>query len=291
MAIEFAELVARVVGYEDAARASESANSPSGSVHQSVSSRPASRVDPLQAGARELRGDLGPHLLAALEGDGHPEVGEADELAAQRTQADVDEQVLLVEERDVLEGVEVEVGAEPVVQDREHVVVELGRDSGSVVVGGLERPPVLDQVGAQEEAVVGLEQVRDPAQEAGALLRLEVADRAAEEGDQPRAARAGCARGRARSRRPCRGRRSSYSSAIASAVVARDLLGDVDRARRREGIRRRASRRAARGSSRPSPEPSSISVAGPPRRVRDAGGVALEDRPLRARRVVLRQSR
>ena len=42
MALEFTDLVARVVGYGPAARASESANRPSGSVHQSVSSRPAS---------------------------------------------------------------------------------------------------------------------------------------------------------------------------------------------------------------------------------------------------------
>ena len=45
--------------------------------------------------------------------------------------------------------------------------------------------PVLDQVGAQQEAVLGVEQVGDAPQEAGALMRGEVADRSAEERDHP----------------------------------------------------------------------------------------------------------
>src|SRR5262249_19105063 len=44
----------------------------------------------------------------------------------------------------------------------------------------------LDEVGAQEEAVLGAEQVADPAQEAGPLMGPEVADRAAEERDDAR---------------------------------------------------------------------------------------------------------
>ena len=40
---------------------------------------------------------------------------------------------------DVLEGVEVEVGAELAVEHAEDVLVELGGDAGGVVVGGLEQ--------------------------------------------------------------------------------------------------------------------------------------------------------
>ena len=94
----------------------------------------------------------------------------------------------VVPEGDVLERVEVEVGAELAVEDAEHVLVELGGDPGRVVVGGLQRRAVLDQVRAEQEVVVGPEQVRHPRQEAGALGGLEVADRAAEEGDHARAA-------------------------------------------------------------------------------------------------------
>ena len=55
-----------------------------------------------------------------------------------RAQAHLDPLVLAVEERDVLEGVDVEVGAELAVDDVQHVAVELRRDARRVVVGGLE---------------------------------------------------------------------------------------------------------------------------------------------------------
>ena len=60
----------------------------------------------------------------------------------------------------MLEGVEVEVGAELAVEDREHVLVELGGDALGVVVGGLEAAAVLDQVGAEQEVVAGEHQGR-----------------------------------------------------------------------------------------------------------------------------------
>ena len=106
-------------------------------------------------------------------------------LVGERAQADVHPLLLGVVAGDVLEGVEVEVGAELAVEDLEHVLVELGGDALGVVVGGLEADPVLDQVGAEQEVVAGEHQRRDPAHEGAPLVGVEVADRAAEEGDQP----------------------------------------------------------------------------------------------------------
>ena len=68
-------------------------------------------------------------------------------------QAHLDPLALAVEEGDVLEGVDVEVGVELAVDDAQDVAVELGRHAGAVVVGGLEHRRVLDQVGAQQQMV------------------------------------------------------------------------------------------------------------------------------------------
>jgi hypothetical protein len=54
----------------------------------------------------------------------------------------------------VLEGVDVEVSLELSVEDREDVLVELGSDALRVVVGGLEDGRVLDQVRAEQKAIV-----------------------------------------------------------------------------------------------------------------------------------------
>ena len=110
---------------------------------------------------------------------------EPDLLGGERAQADVHPLLAAVVAGDVLEGVEVEVGAELAVEDLEHVLVELGGDALGVVVGGLQPGRVLDQVGAEQEVVAGEHQRRDPAHEGAALVGVEVADRAAEEGDQP----------------------------------------------------------------------------------------------------------
>ena len=72
---------------------------------------------------------------------------------ALRAQAHLDPLALAVEERDVLEGVDVEVGAELAVDDVQDVAVELGRDARRVVVGGLEHRRVLDEVGAEQQVV------------------------------------------------------------------------------------------------------------------------------------------
>ena len=63
---------------------------------------------------------------------------EPDGLGGERAQADVHPLLAGVIAGDVLEGVEVEVGGELAVEDREDVLVELGGDAGGVVVGGLQ---------------------------------------------------------------------------------------------------------------------------------------------------------
>ena len=68
---------------------------------------------------------------------------------------------------------------------RSMLQVELGGDAGRVVVGGLEPADVLDEVGAEQQRLAGLEHLRDRSEEPRPLLRLEVADRRAEERDHP----------------------------------------------------------------------------------------------------------
>ena len=58
-----------------------------------------------------------------------------------------------------------EVRAEPVVHHAEHVAVELGRDALAVVVGGLQHAAVLDEVGADQQPVVGQHQPSQPGEE------------------------------------------------------------------------------------------------------------------------------
>ncbi len=116
---------------------------------------------------------------------------EPDRLLRQRAQADVHARLDLVVAGDVLESVEVEVGAQLAVQHRQHVLVELGGDAAGVVVGGLEAFPSLDQVGAEQEPVLGAHQLREAGEELVAGVRIEVADRAAEEGDEAAAVAVG----------------------------------------------------------------------------------------------------
>ena len=88
----------------------------------------------------------------------------------------------------MLEVAGVEVGVELAVEDAQHVEVELGGDALAVVVGGLEHRRVLDQVGAEQQEAVVVEPRAQLAQEAPARAGGEVADRAAEEGDDARGA-------------------------------------------------------------------------------------------------------
>ena len=81
------------------------------------------------------------------------EIGDGHHLVVERAQPHLDALVLLVPQGHVLEAARdrsrrVQLAVEHV----EHVAVELGGDPGGVVVGGDQAGPVLDQVGAEQEA-------------------------------------------------------------------------------------------------------------------------------------------
>ena len=82
------------------------------------------------------------------------------------------------------EQVRVEVPAELLVEHVQDVLVELCRHPGGVVVGRHQAPPVLDQVGAEEERVVARHGAVEVEEEPGPPGRVEVADGPAQEGDQ-----------------------------------------------------------------------------------------------------------
>ena len=65
------------------------------------------------------------------------------------------------------------------------VAVELGGHPGRVVVRGFQRGHVLHEVGAEDEPAVVAHQLADVCEEGSALVRVQVADRAAEEGHEP----------------------------------------------------------------------------------------------------------
>src|SRR6185503_10445271 len=83
-------------------------------------------------------------------------------------------------------GAEVEALAELAVHAREQVLRERGAPAPQVVVGGLERADVLHQVDAEQQVVARGEVRRDAVEEAAHLLRVEVADGAAEEDEDQR---------------------------------------------------------------------------------------------------------
>src|ERR687895_144549 len=134
--------------------------------------------------ARELRADLGPDLLAVVEGQLETCALDADRLRAIGPQSHLDPGVGLVEESDVLERIGREVRAKTVVHDKEHVAVELCRHALAVVVGSLENAAVLDEIGADQEPVVRTHQLAQSGQERGSLVPEQVPNRAAEEGEE-----------------------------------------------------------------------------------------------------------
>ena len=67
----------------------------------------------------------------------------------------------------------------------QHVLVELGGDALRVVVRGVEAVDVLDEVDAEQEVVVGAEPVAISRRNSAAGGGQEIADRAAEERDEP----------------------------------------------------------------------------------------------------------
>ena len=150
------------------------------------------------------------------------ERADAHRLRARRPQSHLDPFASGVENRDVLERVDVEVGVELTIDHVEHVLVELGGDAGRVVVGGLERRHVLDQVEAEQEPVARLYGLAHAGEEGRRLVvGSQVADGAAEEDGEPRAGVGG-------GQRPERieevGRHAVHAQA---GVVAHQLLADT----------------------------------------------------------------
>ena len=196
--------------------------------------------------------------------------------------------MLGVEARDVVEGGRVEVRAQLAVDHMEDVEVELRGDAARVVIRRLEDGPVLDQIGAEQQMVLAGEQPGDRAQEALAAGGGEVADRAAEKRQQPRP--------------PRRGQPVEVALEVADQPVdaqprilagqlcralAHDALGHVDRhvALERAGGGHRVEQQA-RLRRAPGTQLDELARAGVGDQLR---GDAFEDRPLGARRVVLRQ--
>ena len=104
-------------------------------------------------GRAELRRHLGPHLFARVEGHRQPQVADGHDLPAGRAELHLYPLALGVPDRDVLELLDIEVGPQLPVDDLQDVAVELGRDSGRVVVGAQQPAGVFHQVGAEQEHV------------------------------------------------------------------------------------------------------------------------------------------
>ena len=95
----------------------------------------------------------------------------------------------LIEEGDVRELLEVEVGAEFAIDAREEVEIEGGGDTDRVVVGVNQGLNGLEHVGAEEERITWLENLAKIAEEVRAGGPIEVTDGAAEEEDEQMLAR------------------------------------------------------------------------------------------------------
>ena len=167
------------------------------------------------------------------------------------------------------------------VEHPQHVAVELGGHALGVVVGGDQAAGVLDQVGAEQQRVARAPARRPAsARNRARLGGLEVADGAAEEGDEPAAAG---------------GQRAEVVVEVADDAVdldarvalgehrrrpAQDALGHVegDEAAQPPAWRRTASRRRRVLSD--VPEPSSMTVSACRPRRRSSAATAREDLPL-----------
>ena len=119
-----------------------------------------------QFARHSLAAELGRHLvriaLSSANSTVSPIPGSRTVCAMHEAQPHLDPLGLRVPRRDVLERVQVEVGAEFGVQHREHVLVELGGDPRLVVVRGDQRGRVLDQVGTEQEELTWLQLRPDP---------------------------------------------------------------------------------------------------------------------------------
>jgi hypothetical protein len=135
--------------------------------------------------ARELAAAFGVDRLARLERYHQIERRDRHRVRLAGAQVHLHLRRLRIVERHVFEPVGIEVGTELAIDDAQDVAIELRREARRVVVRGLQRRRRLDQIDAEQQRVAGLQARCDGAQEPLIRGRLEVADRAAEVGDQP----------------------------------------------------------------------------------------------------------
>src|SRR4029079_12981076 len=128
----------------------------------------------------EFAGYLGEHLLAVGEVDDQVQCSNVDPLPTRRAQPHLDALLAGVPPRNVPERAEIEICVQFPIDYREHVAVELRCDAGTVVVGAYQPTRVLDEVGAEQQAVARLQRVRQRSQEILSRSRCQVADRRAE---------------------------------------------------------------------------------------------------------------
>ena len=89
------------------------------------------------------------------------------------------------QQRDVGERVDLQVRVQLAVEHVEDVAVELGRHPRGVVVRGHQHGRVRDQRRTEQQVLTLPQRGPHPGEERGPLRRFEVADRAAQEGDEP----------------------------------------------------------------------------------------------------------
>ena len=138
---------------------SESAKSPAGSVHQSVSSSPAAASSRSTPSRPELGADLGAQLLARGELDVEVEDARCATVCARsaRSRISIHSCVGVPHARRASNASGSKSASSSRFEHAQHVAVELGGHAGGVVVGGDEAVDVLHEVGAEQERVAGRE--------------------------------------------------------------------------------------------------------------------------------------
>jgi len=125
------------------------------------------------------------HRLAGSERHRHAEARERDPLRTASPQVHLDLALSSIEEGDVIEGRRIEVTAELAIDDLENVAIEFRGDARAIVVRCFEHGRLLDEIGAEQEMLARPQSSGDLRQKFVGPFRREVADRAAEENDQP----------------------------------------------------------------------------------------------------------
>src|SRR6188768_3327219 len=96
----------------------------------------------------------------------------------------LDAMVLGIVERAMAKARQIEIAAKFAVHPRQDIQIELSRDAGGVVIGGVEHRNVLDEVDADDHGRALPQYAARLAEKLGGILRLEIADgRAREEPD------------------------------------------------------------------------------------------------------------